>query len=143
MSMDDIAYMDIAKVVAMYSTCKRLNVGAVIVKDKRIVSTGYNGAPAGLLHCTHDDLTPCDRAVHAEVNAIAFAAKHGISTNHSVLYSTHLPCLSCAQIIINAGIKEVNYGNEYRNKDGKDLLWEAEIHTNKIRGSRVFNVSPE
>ncbi len=140
MSMDDIAYMDMAKLVAMYSTCKRLHVGAVIVLDKRIISTGYNGAPAGLVHCTHDDLTPCDRAVHAEANAIAFAAKHGIATNHAVLYSTHLPCISCAQLIINAGIREVNYGNEYRRKEGKDLLWEADIHTNKIRGSRVFTM---
>ena len=138
MSMDDIAYMDIAKVVAMYSTCKRLHVGAVLVIEKRIISTGYNGAPAGLVHCSHDDLTPCDRAVHAEVNAIAFAAKHGIATQFSVLYSTHLPCVSCAQIIVNAGIREVNYGNEYRKKEGKDLLEEAGIYLNKVRGSRVF-----
>ena len=142
MSMDDIAYMDMARLISKYSTCTRLNVGAVIVIDKRIVSTGYNGAPSGLFHCSHDDLTHCKRSVHAEVNAIAFAAKHGIATNNSVLYTTDLPCLACAQMIINSGIVEVNYGKEYRNTDGRELFTEAELPIKKIRGSRVYTVSP-
>ncbi|WP_290902673.1 dCMP deaminase family protein, partial [Ferroglobus sp.] len=115
----DEYFMEIAKVVAKRSTCLRQNVGAVIVKDKRILSTGYNGAPMGLPHCLdigclREELNVPSgerhelcRAVHAEQNAIIQAAVHGVSIKGATLYTTHQPCIMCAKMIINAGIVRV------------------------------------
>ncbi len=135
----DTYFMDIAKVVAKRSTCLRQNVGAVIVKDKRILSTGYNGAPTGLPHCLdigclREELNIASgerhelcRAVHAEQNAIIQAAVHGVSIAGGTLYTTHQPCIMCAKMIINAKIKKVVYGKRYADERGLEFLREANI----------------
>lgn len=122
-------FFEVAEVLSRSSTCTRLKVGALLVRDRRIISTGYNGAPAGMTHCYHpaDEDRPCVKAVHAEVNCIAFAAKHGVTTDGATLYSTHAPCFDCAKIIINAGIVDVHYKTEFRENAGIDLLKTAGI----------------
>jgi len=137
-TLDDY-FMEIAKVVASRSTCLRQKVGAVIVKDKRILTTGYNGAPTGMPHCLdvgclREELNVPSgerhelcRGVHAEQNAIIQAAYHGVSIKDSTLYTTHQPCITCAKMIINAGIRKVVYGREYADKRGLELLKEAGI----------------
>lgn len=121
----------IAETIALAGTCTRLKVGAVLTVDRRIISTGYNGAPSGVTHCYHQesDDRPCMKAVHAEVNCIAFAARHGVTTQGSVLYSTHAPCLNCSMLLINAGVVEVQYKERFRVPDGLDLLKTAGIRT--------------
>lgn len=118
--------MEVAELYAKRSTCSRANVGVVIAHEGRILGTGYNGGPAGMPHCDHSldppDYSGCRTSVHAEANAIAFAAKYGIRLSGAELYTTFSPCLSCAQLIINAGIIKVGIRNEYRLKDGEDLL---------------------
>lgn len=116
LSLDEY-FLRLAIVVSYRSTCARARHGAVLVRASQIISTGYNGAPSGFLHCTKDS---CRRkgevpgqgydrciSVHAEANAIIQAAKHGISTDGAILYVTGLPCNQCARLIANAGIKEV------------------------------------
>ena len=100
----DETTMYVAQAIAERGTCCRLRVGAVICRDGRILATGYNGAPAGMPHCEHEkgDDTPCEVTVHAEANAIAFAARHGVRTEGAELHTTHSPCLTCAKLIINA-----------------------------------------
>jgi len=109
--------MQITLQVARRSTCPRAAVGAVIVRDKRILTTGYNGSPRGQPHCTEVGCLMvndhCVRTLHAEQNAIIQGALHGVDVSHSTLYVTHQPCLSCAKMIINAGIERVVYGGEY------------------------------
>jgi dCMP deaminase len=119
--------MEIAGVVAKRSTCNRLAVGAVISRDARVLSMGYNGPAASLPHCEHINGQPCDAAVHAEANAVAFAARNGIATNETILYVTHSPCLKCSQLIVNAGIHVCVYQNAYRVTDGIDLLQSAGV----------------
>ena len=113
----DEYFMGIAFEVAERSTCPRARVGAVIVGAKRILTTGYNGAPAGLAHCTAVGCLMqgghCVRTLHAEQNAIIQAALHGVSVAGGVLYVTHQPCLICAKMVINAGIRRIVYGGEY------------------------------
>ncbi|MDO9087077.1 MAG: cytidine/deoxycytidylate deaminase family protein [Anaerolineaceae bacterium] len=114
----DSYFMKIAEDVAVRSTCDRAQVGAVLVKDKHIISTGYNGSPAGLEHC--DDVGHlmidghCVRTVHAEVNAIIQAAVFGLTTKEAVCYVTHFPCLNCTKMLINARISKLVYLNSYR-----------------------------
>lgn len=114
----DSYFMKIAEDVAVRSTCDRAKVGAVMVKDKHIISTGYNGSPAGLEHC--DDVGHlmvdghCVRTVHAEVNAIIQAAVFGLATKDAVCYVTHFPCLNCTKMLINARISKLIYLNAYR-----------------------------
>lgn len=129
--------MGTAQLLAKRSTCSRGQVGVVISRDGRMLSSGYNGAPAGMPHCNHERqfnvekrLTNgdgCITAVHAEANAIAFAAKHGVSLDNSELHTTMSPCRFCAQLIVNAGIVSVFYLIEYRIFDGIDLLNTANI----------------
>jgi len=114
-------FLMMAKLASTRSTCLAFPVGAVIVKDRQVLATGYNGSPSGSLHCTtqgfcYPGLPTCDssvslpsRAVHAESNAIAQAAKHGISTQSASIYITLEPCLSCLKLIISSGIKDVYY----------------------------------
>jgi len=135
----DEYFMEIAKVVATRSTCLRQKVGAVIVKDKRILATGYNGAPSGLPHCLDigclreqlkvpsGERQELCRGVHAEQNAIIQAAVHGVSIAGGTLYTTHQPCIACAKMIINAGIKRVVYGRRYADERGLEFLKEAGI----------------
>lgn len=127
----EAALMEIAGVVGKRSTCSRLSVGAILARDFRIISSGYNGAPTGLSHCTHDSVTErsqgCKTAVHAEINAVLAAAKYGVAVNGAELYVTHFPCQACAQALINSGISKVYYGAEYRKMGGEALLNEAGI----------------
>ena len=112
--------MRIAQQVATRSTCDRKHIGAVIVRDKTILSTGYNGSIRGLGHC--DDIGHmmenghCVRTVHAEANAIAHAAKNGVSLNQSEIYITASPCWTCFKLVANAGIIKVVYGEFYRDE---------------------------
>jgi dCMP deaminase len=142
--------MQSALLWAQRSTCSRAQVGAVITFRGRQVSSGYNGAPAGLPHCDHSkegvitslviDGVPqpmkpdpgCQKAVHAEANAIAFAARHGVALEGSVLYTTHAPCVACAQLMINSGIRKVNYLNDYRITDGRKLLERVGIEVCRV-----------
>ena len=110
----------VAKVIAERSTCLRAQVGAVITVDNRIVSTGYNGATPGQDHCTDEDCNSeshCSNSVHAEANAIAYAAKKGVAIEGGILYCTHSPCIKCTELIIQAGIKKVVYNKPYRATD--------------------------
>lgn len=123
----DEMLMRVATVISGRGTCTRAYVGAVIALDGRIISSGYVGAPAGMPHCLEigDEIGPdggCVRTVHAEANAIAWAARSGASTEEAELYCTHEPCLRCAQLLINAGISKVTYEHPYRNHDGLELL---------------------
>lgn len=146
--------MEVAEAVAKRGTCSRLQVGAVFAKDGRIVVTGYNGAPAGMPHCVHNarsemigyglvDGKPilplyvepsgmvseggCQIAEHAERNAIAFAARHGLALEGTELFCTDAPCLACARSIINAGVKSVFFLRAYRLTEGVELLRAAGI----------------
>lgn len=120
------------------STCSRLHVGSVIARDGRIISTGYNGAPHGMPHCEHPGPlrahleTPCEQAVHAEANAICFAAKHGLGVEGAAIYCTHAPCLRCSTMLVNSGIQWVYYINEFRDMAGIALLRSAGIVVNKF-----------
>lgn len=120
----EMMFMQITKVVAKRSTCLRAQVGATIILDNRVVSMGYAGAPSRLEHCTESGCKMedghCVRTVHAEANAIAFAAKAGIPTDGAEMYITHSPCTNCAKLIINSGIRRVTY-QEYWG-DGIELL---------------------
>lgn len=129
-------FMDIAERVAQRSTCPRLAVGAVIVKQKRILATGYNGAPSGMDHCIDvgclmvDD--HCVRTLHAEQNAIIQAAQFGVSTEGSEIYCTSSPCLSCAKMIINAGVRKVWFSEGYPDETALRFLKEAGVAVEQI-----------
>lgn len=123
----DEMLLRVAQVIATRATCSRLSVGAVLAIEGRILSTGYNGAPAGMNHCLHTNDESCKTAVHAEANAIAFAAKHGVSTRGSTLYTTHSPCLTCSHLIINAGVTRVVYELVYRDSGPLELLGSAGV----------------
>ena len=128
--------MQMAMTASLRSTCQRKQVGALLAIDGRPISIGYGGAPSGFPHCDESvcDLTkPCTRTVHAEANAIAFAARKGIATEGSALYCTLAPCLDCAKLIINAGVLHVNYLETYRNSDGIILLATAGIIVSKLQ----------
>lgn len=114
----DRYFMEIAKTVSTRATCPRLAVGAVIVKDKRILSTGYNGSPPGLAHCTDDGCWiedgHCVRVIHAEHNAVLQGARHGISLEGADCYCTALSCLGCGKALVSAGITRLVFGSDYR-----------------------------
>ncbi len=136
--------MNIAEVVATRSTCLRNHVGAVIVRDKRIISTGYNGAPRNLEHCLDigcirnqeniesGTMHEVCRAVHAEQNAIIQAALHGVSTKGATIYCTHQPCVLCAKMIINANIVRVVFEQTYPDLHALEFFTEADIETVKM-----------
>ena len=123
--------MAIAHEVAKRSTCERAQVGAVIVREKRILTTGYNGSPRGLPHCLEVgclmDNGHCVRTLHAEQNAIIQAALHGVITEGATIYVTHQPCFICAKTIINAGICEIVYDWEYKDDRSLDFLDQAGV----------------
>ena len=123
----DQLLMETAWVWSQRGTCNRLKVGCVISREGRILSQGYNGAPAGLPHCDHDlrDDEPCTEAEHAERNAIVWAARMGVRLQGSELHCTDAPCLPCAMAIINAGIIRVTYERSYRDSSGQKLLTRA------------------
>jgi dCMP deaminase len=141
----NIYFMEIAKQVATRSNCIKRKVGAIIVKDRRIISTGYNGTPRGVRNCNEGGCLRCNAWVesgkaldecfcsHAEENAIVQAAYHGISIKDSTLYTTFSPCLTCAKMIINAGIKEVYYNANYSlAKNAEKILKEAGVKLYKL-----------
>jgi dCMP deaminase len=128
----DAYFCAITRAVATRATCSRKAVGAALVKDKLILATGYNGAPAGLRHCDHSgggDLVNghCARSTHAEQNAIVQAARHGISIEGATLYCTNNPCLNCTKLLINAGIRRIVYEEIYPDPVAFELLAESNI----------------
>jgi len=139
--------MDIAHLVAKRSTCRRRAVGALLVKDKRILSTGYNGAPSGLKHCLdigclREELNIASgerhelcRGIHAEQNAIIQAALHGVSIKDATLFCTNQPCLICAKMLINAGITKVYYHSGYADPMSIEMFKEANVELIKYRGN--------
>lgn len=140
----DEYFMQMAQVVASRSTCLRRQVGAVIVKDKQILSTGYNGSPTGLSHCAEKgclreklgipsgERTEICRAVHAEQNALVQAAKHGVAIEGADIYTTVQPCVLCTKLLINAGIKRVFYQIPYPDKLALEMAAEAELELIKL-----------
>lgn len=135
----DEYFMKIAGVVSTRSTCLRRQVGAVIVKDRRILATGYNGAPQGIRHCgevgclREEQGVPSGekhelcRGLHAEQNAVIQAALHGVSIAGSTIYSTHKPCSLCAKILINAGVSEIRFLDGYSDVLADEMLNEAGV----------------
>ncbi|HWP58851.1 MAG TPA: dCMP deaminase family protein [Candidatus Acidoferrales bacterium] len=141
----DQYFMTITRQVAERSTCTRAKVGAVIVRDKNILATGYNGAPAGMPHCIdvgcliYQSKTPdgeieenCFRTIHAEINAIAQAAKNGSSIKDGSIYITHTPCIHCLKVLVNTGIKEIFYERAYKLHTLDDLLRHTQVRLEKI-----------
>ena len=132
-------FLEVADLVATRSTCLRRQVGAVLVRDKRIISTGYNGAPRKLKHCSEVGCIRSEndipsgkryelcRGVHAEQNAIINAAYYGISTQDTVMYCTHQPCIICARIMINAGVVKVVHRGDFQDDVALELMKEAGI----------------
>ena len=135
----DAYFCAITRAVATRATCSRKAVGAVLVKNKLILATGYNGAPAGLRHCDHTDGADlqnghCARSTHAEQNAIVQAARHGISIEGATLYCTNNPCLNCTKLLINAGVTRIVYEETYPDPLAFDLLAEAGITVVRFGG---------
>lgn len=135
----DDYFMKITRLVAQRATCLRRRVGALLVKDHRILTTGYNGAPSGLRHCLdigclrEKESVPSGqrhelcRALHAEQNAILQAALHGVSVRGAVLYSTHHPCSLCAKMLVNAGVLKIVYEEGYPDPLASEILEEARL----------------
>jgi dCMP deaminase len=154
------AFMDTAERFAQLSSAKRLHVGAVVVKDNRIISIGYNGMPSGWTNeCeTSSDDGDCERAdrydsmmnftyklltkdevIHAEANAIIKLARDGESGNGSSLFCTHAPCIHCAKLIHGAGIEKVYYRHSYRDDDGLSFLQKCKINVEKVDSNSIMN----
>ena len=124
----DYRYLRMARVWAENSYCKRRRVGALVVKEKRIISDGYNGTPSGFENiCEDENGITKPYVLHAEANAITKLARSGNNSDGSTLYVTASPCIECAKLIIQAGIKRVVYGEKYRLTEGIDLLRRANI----------------
>ncbi len=143
-------FMQITRLVAERSTCSRRKVGAIAVKGKRILATGYNGAPAGMIDCLEKGCLreamgipsgqrhEICRGLHAEQNTIIQAAVHGISLAGAEIYCTHQPCLICTKMLINCGIVAVRYAEPYPDPLGEEMLREANIP----HGLLVFDATP-
>ncbi len=126
----DMRYIRMAKIWAENSYCQRRKVGALIVKDKMIISDGFNGTPSGFENiCEDDDGLTKPYVLHAEANAITKIARSGNNSDGATLYVTASPCIECAKLIVQAGIKRVVYSEQYRLTDGIDLLKRAGIET--------------
>lgn len=129
----DNSYIQMAAVWAKNSYCKRRQVGALLVKDRMIISDGYNGTPSGFENiCEDENGVTKPYVLHAEANAITKVAKSGNSSKGATLYVTASPCMECAKLIIQSGISRVVYRDEYRLTDGVDLLRKAGIEVEKI-----------
>ena len=139
-------FLTITRQVAERSTCTRAKVGAVIVREKNILATGYNGAPAGLPHCTdvgclvYTSHTPsgeveenCFRTIHAEINAIAQAAKNGASIRDAEIYITHTPCIHCLKVLINSGIRRVFFEREYKRHTLAEMLSHTDVELVQVQ----------
>jgi len=123
--------MEIARTVATRATCPRAAVGAVLVREHRILTTGYNGSPRGVAHCTEVGCTlineHCMRATHAEANAVVQGALHGVTLSGSVAYCTHQPCVNCTKLLISAGVVRIVYDTAYPDAVAQELLAEAGV----------------
>ena len=129
----DEKYLQMAAIWAQNSYCKRRQVGALLVKDRMIISDGYNGTPSGFENvCEDENGVTKPYVLHAEANAISKVAQSGNSSAGSTLYVTASPCIECAKLIIQAGIKRVVYSDEYRLTDGVDLLRRAGVEVEKV-----------
>ncbi|MBU2490148.1 MAG: cytidine/deoxycytidylate deaminase family protein [Proteobacteria bacterium] len=140
----DVYFMDIARLVASRSTCRRRSVGAVVVRDKRILTTGYNGAPSGLAHCLtagclreqlnvpSGERHELCRGLHAEQNAIIQAGLHGVSIRGAIVYCTNQPCVICAKMLINAGVVEIVFAEGYADEMSEGMLKEAGVVLRKL-----------
>ena len=141
----DEYFLEVAHLVSKRATCLRRRVGAVLVKEKKILATGYNGAPSGLKHCLDvgclrkrfkvpsGERHELCRGLHAEQNVILQAALYGTSTKGSMLYITNQPCITCAKMLINAGIEEIIITGDYPDKLARNFLQEARIKVRKIK----------
>jgi len=151
----DEYFMALAEQVGQRATCLRRSVGAVIVKDKRILATGYNGPPSGVAHCedvgclrevrgipSGSQHELC-RGIHAEQNAVIQAAKHGIAIDGSTIYCTHQPCVLCAKILLNAGVREIVFSQPYPDPLAEELLAEAGVVPRRLDLGAEPSVSPE
>lgn len=136
--------MGIAELVARRSTCRRRRVGAIVVRDKRILATGYNGAPTGLPHCLEvgclretlgiasGERHELCRGLHAEQNVIVQAAYHGVCIKNATLYCTNLPCSICSKMLINAGIETIKYREGYADQMAEEMIESAGIEILKV-----------
>ncbi len=142
----DQYFMTITRQVAERSTCLRAKVGAVIVRDRNILATGYNGSPAGLPHCSevgcllYESRTPdggtelnCYRTIHAEMNAITQAAKNGAAIRDADIYVTHTPCIQCMKVLINTSIRTIFFETEYKRHTIADLLQHSGIELVQVQ----------
>lgn len=136
----DEMFMEIAHIVARRGTCSRAQVGAIIVRDRRIVSMGYNGVPAGQPHCIHEphnsimaqvvaDREGCTRAIHAELNAIAWASRVGVPIDSCTMYATHSSCAQCARAMVAGGITTFWFETPYRLTEGLHILEANDVRT--------------
>jgi len=144
--------MEMAQVVSKRSTCLRRKVGAILVKDKHILSTGYNGAPKGLKHCSEVGCLRVElnvpsgerhelcRGLHAEQNAIIQAAVFGTSIKDSVLYCTNTPCVVCVKMLINAGVNEIVFTGDYPDDLAKKMLDESNIKIRKFNNKKSYPI---
>lgn len=137
----DSALMVTAGVFSLRSTCNKGN-GAVLAREGRIISVGYNGAPVGQRHCLEsgcilDEKKHCQRAIHAEVNVIAMAAKYGISTEGAELFCTMAPCPNCSKLLVNSGIVRVVYSKSYPDMSGVELLTACGIKVEQYEGTEL------
>ena len=144
----DEYFIDIAHLVSMRSTCLRRKVGAIIVKNRRVLATGYNGTPSKISHCEDvgclreklsipsGERHELCRGLHAEQNVLLQAALYGISLKDSILYCTNQPCVICAKMLINAGVNEIVVADGYPDKMSKDFLKEAGIKVRKIKNNK-------
>jgi len=121
-------FMQIATALSSLGTCPRQQVGAVLVREGRAISWGYNGAPPGFPHCNHPVNEPCQQAIHAELNAVVAAARAGISTDGASCFVTLSPCVTCSFLLIAAGVSTVYYKEEYRDTQGLDILELARVN---------------
>jgi dCMP deaminase len=127
----DEYFMQIAHQVSTRATCPRALVGAVLVREHRILTTGYNGAPRGVAHCSEVGCTlvndHCMRATHAEANAVVQGALHGVGLSGATAYCTHQPCVNCSKLLISAGIVKIVYDEAYPDAVASELLAEAGV----------------
>jgi dCMP deaminase len=139
----DEYFMQIARTVGTRATCPRASVGCVLMREHRILTTGYNGAPRGVAHCAEVgcalDNGHCLRATHAEANAVVQGALHGVSLQHATAYCTHQPCVNCSKLLISAGVAKIVYGEAYPDELAAQLLAEAGValvHYATLEGAR-------
>lgn len=141
----DTVLIEMARLIATRSTCDRRHVGAVIARESRVLSMGYAGAPPGFPHCSFalcgDRKDPCTRTIHAEANAIAWAARGGIAIDGCAIYTTASPCNDCAKLILSAGLKQVYYLEEYRDPAPLLLLKQGGIYAEKLQLQKMLSLA--